>query len=464
MTVSVSGSPDRPVSRSPRSSRQARRLRRHQSLGDLAVWAVLTSGLLALLVAVTFAWPPFKRILLLAGFSVLLSYLLAPLVDWLRQHVHPGTTTLSGPVAVALTYVLIAVLGLTGWAMATPWLRGVAFDVTTDTRHLLHTTTAKVRAIDGGVLVGLGVPPPVSDHLATGLSAVTGQVEHHAETAIDEVAEHAPYFRWFGLAPLIAFVLLIDWRGFGRTAVRAVPAGHLRWRAVEFLGHVNSVLAGYTRAQLLSCAFIGVTCTVGFALIGVPYWFALGMLAGLMEFLPLIGPLAVALVAASMVSGFPLITLLGFLGLLRLVQDYVVYPRFAGHHMHLHPVAVVAAVIVGGNVLGLAGVLCAVPLVGILSVTHRHYREYRELEEFLRENRRDTLAGGTAGTAGRSTVAAGAGAAPLPVDTAPTAPTIAAAATGGGAAASATAGAETPTDGEAAPGGAASAAPPGNDA
>lgn len=423
---------------------------------------MLASGLLALLVAVTFAWPPFKRILLLAGFSVLLAYLLAPLVDWLRQHVHPGTTTLPGPVAVALTYVLIAVLGLAGWAMATPWLRGVAFDVTTDTRHLLHTTTAKVRAIDGRVLVGLGVPPPVSDHLATGLFAVTEQVEHHAETAIDEVAEHAPYFRWFGLAPLITFVLLIDWRGFERTAVRAVPAGHLRWRTAEFLGHVNSVLAGYTRAQLLSCAFIGVACTVGFALIGVPYWFALGMLAGLMEFLPLIGPLAIALLAASMVSGFPLLTLLGFLGLLRLVQDYVVYPRFAGHRMHLHPFAVVAAVIVGGNVLGLAGVLCAVPLVGILSVTHRHYREYRELEEFLRENRRDTRAGG--GTAGRRTVAAGDGTAPLPVDTASTAPTIAAVAAGGGAAASATAGAGTPADGEAAPGEAAPAAPPGNDA
>jgi predicted PurR-regulated permease PerM len=412
MAMVVSGSPERPAPGSvPPSRRRAHRLRRRQSLRELAAWAVLTSGLLVLLGTATFLWPPFKRVLLLAGSAVLLAYLIAPLVSWLRRHLRRGPATLPGPAAVALTYLLIAGLGLAGWAIASPWLRGVAFDVTTDTRVLLHRTTAKIRALDRQVL-GLGFPAPMSDHLATGVLALTSQIEDHAEVAIDEVAEHAPYFRWLGLAPLIAFLLLVAWQGFERTATRALPADHLRWRATEFLGHVNSVLAGYTRAQLLSCAFIAAACTVGFALMGVPYWFALGLLAGLMEFLPLVGPLAIVLIAASLASGLQLLAVLGFLGVLRLLQDYVVYPRFAGHRMHLHPLAVVAAVVVGGNVLGLAGVLCAVPLVGILSVTERHYREYREIEALLRQNPRASTPGGAAARAARRESAAPEDAAP----------------------------------------------------
>jgi predicted PurR-regulated permease PerM len=362
-------------------------VRRLESLpiADLLAWAALTLGLLAALVAVTFLWPPFKRVLLLFSVSVLLAYLLAPLVGWLRTHARRRGAVQPLPrlPAVLLAYVLAAVLGVAGWAAVTPWLRGVAFDVTTDTTRLLQATTGKVAGLDRRLL-GLGLPPPAGDRLADAVLALTAQVADHAEVTLAEVAEHAPYFRWFGLAPLIAFVLLTEWSAFERSAVRVVPNAHLRWRAAEFLGHVNSTLAGYTRAQLLSCAFIGSACVVGFALIGVPYWFALGVVAGLLEFLPLVGPLAVAIVAASQLSGERLLALVLFLAVLRIVQDYVVYPRFVGRRMHLHPIAVVAAVIVGGSALGLAGVLCAVPLVGILAVTLRHYREYRDIQEAVR--------------------------------------------------------------------------------
>jgi predicted PurR-regulated permease PerM len=105
-----------------------------------------------------------------------------------------------------------------------------------------------------------------------------------------------------------------------------------------------------------------------------------------LEFFPIIGPLATALIAASLVSGIRLILLLVFLVALRIVQDYVIYPRLIGRRMHLSALAVILAVIVGAQLGGLVGVFCAVPTVGVLSVAWRQYREYREVERLVRQH------------------------------------------------------------------------------
>jgi len=77
-----------------------------------------------------------------------------------------------------------------------------------------------------------------------------------------------------------------------------LPRGRWRWRGDEFFQDVNSALAAYTRAQLTACLFIGAVCAAGFALIGLPSPLVLGLIAGLFEFVPLVGPLTIAILAA----------------------------------------------------------------------------------------------------------------------------------------------------------------------
>ena len=89
-------------------------------------------------------------------------------------------------------------------------------------------------------------------------------------------------------------------------------------------------MAVYIRAQLIACLLIGTVCTIGFSLIGVRYALVLGIVSGLLEFIPLIGPLVVALIATLIASVYSMTQALGvvvFLGILRIVHDYVVYPR-----------------------------------------------------------------------------------------------------------------------------------------
>jgi predicted PurR-regulated permease PerM len=110
-----------------------------------------------------------------------------------------------------------------------------------------------------------------------------------------------------------------------------------------------------------------------------------GIVAGLLETVPIAGPLAIAISATSVAAPAQVILVLAFLGALRVFQDYVIYPRLIQQTLHLHPLAVVLAIWLGAMFGGVLGVCLAVPTVGIVKVAVQHYREYSEIERLIRE-------------------------------------------------------------------------------
>ena len=163
-----------------------------------------------------------------------------------------------------------------------------------------------------------------------------------------------------------------------------LPRGRLRWRGDELFQDVNSTLAAYIRAQLIACLLIGTLCTFGFLIIGVPYAVVLGIIAGLFEFIPLAGPLTVATLAvllASFHSPGQALAVFLFLVVLRIIHDYVTYPRIIGQGIHLHPLAVILAILCGAELAGIAGIFLAIPVIAIISVAYRHWMEHRGADE-----------------------------------------------------------------------------------
>ena len=150
-----------------------------------------------------------------------------------------------------------------------------------------------------------------------------------------------------------------------------VPSGP---RVGQLLRQVNMVLAAYTRAQALSALIVGVICGVGFALMKLPNAAMFGIVAGLLETIPIAGPLAVAISATSVASPSQVLLVLAFLGALRVLQDYVIYPRLIRQALHLHPIGVVLAIWFGAMAGGVVGVCLAVPTVGVLQVAWRQYQ------------------------------------------------------------------------------------------
>lgn len=134
------------------------------------------------------------------------------------------------------------------------------------------------------------------------------------------------------------------------------------------------------RAQLIACVIVGVLCGAGFALLGSPYAVLLGVLAAVLEFIPLIGPFVVAVVAvviAALNDPMRAVWTAVFLVVLRMAEDHVIYPRLIGRNIHLHPLVVILAVLAGVELDGIAGIFIAVPVVALVTVAARHWLEWR---------------------------------------------------------------------------------------
>jgi len=106
---------------------------------------------------------------------------------------------------------------------------------------------------------------------------------------------------WLVLIPILAFLLLKDAAGIRRTILTALPH-RIQLRGHRLFDELNATLAAYVPAQLIASVVVGSLCGIGFALLGNPYAILLGVVAAVLEFIPLIGPLVVAAVAVAIAA------------------------------------------------------------------------------------------------------------------------------------------------------------------
>jgi len=333
-------------------------------------------------------WTLYKLegVLLLLVLSIFFAYLIAPLVELVHRpfQVRGRKRLIPRPVAIGIVYVvLFGSLGLTLYLLL-PSLGTQVSEFAKQAPSYFTSASKRAESLSGlydQLQLPSAVRKVVNDAVTRSLTGAQTYIESEAPGLLATIMGYLP---WLILIPILAFFLLKDADSFRRAALRMLPSGRMRWRGDELFQDVNSTLAAYIRAQLTACLLIGVLCSIGFALIGLPYWLALGILAGLLEFIPLAGPLLLALLAtavAAFSSGGQAGAVLLFLGVLRVVHDYVIYPRIIGQGIHLHPLAIVLSILCGEELAGLAGIFLAIPIVAVVSVTYRHWMEHKGAEE-----------------------------------------------------------------------------------
>ena len=172
------------------------------------------------------------------------------------------------------------------------------------------------------------------------------------------------------LVLVLSFYFLMDAQTLRNTLLRLLPE-HLRTHAFFVQAAFTKVVGGYIRGQLLMALTIGVAAGLGCFALGVPYPLVIGLLAGLFELMPMVGPVlgAIPALLISLPQGFPLIlwVLLLFV-LIQQVESNVIGPRITGHAVGLHPLGALLALLAGVDLGGLLGALFAVPVAGILYV------------------------------------------------------------------------------------------------
>ena len=220
------------------------------------------------------------------------------------------------------------------------------------------------------------IPEAVQNEINSKAATIAGEIGSQITSTLITLIYYLP---WLVLIPILAFFFLKDADLFRLSLLRVFPSGDWRARVESLIHDVNTTLAAYVRAQLISCVLIGTVCTVAFYLIGVDYALLLGVLAGTFEFIPLIGPLTIAAIVitvASLESVSEGIAVVVFLGVLRILQDYVLYPRIVREGIHLHPLAIILSVLAGEQAAGIPGVFLSIPVVALLTVLYKHILEH----------------------------------------------------------------------------------------
>lgn len=356
----------------------------------VAAWVqtrVVLRIVVLLLAIAGFLWVVYKltTVLLLLVLSIFFAYLVAPLVDLVQQPLRLGRREYRLPRGLAIGIVYLALFVAIGGAiyLLAPQL-GAQFPEFKQTAiayyKTITTASDRINQYFMQHRMPEGVVKAVNDTVL-GLIAHAGAV---VSFAFERMLGWVFFLPWLVLIPILAFFILKDADSFRRSVLAMLPRGRLRWRGDEFFQDINQTLAAYIRAQLTACLIIGIVCSIGFWLIGFPSPLVLGLLAGVLEFVPLVGPLVVAVLVALLAllhSGFGMtLVVLIFLGVLRIVQDYVLYPRIIGQGIHLHPLAVILAILAGAEIAGVAGIFLAIPVIAILTVAYRHWLEHRGSE------------------------------------------------------------------------------------
>jgi len=348
---------------------------------------VVLRVMLLLLVVIGFVWILYKitGIILLLILSIFFAYLVSPLVEFLRRPRTIGKRVVAIPKvgAIFLAYLLILVGIVLVIFVVVPSVSDQFPVFATQARSYWETLNNS-----GQQLLEYSrsrrIPASVIDLVNNAGKFVFERVGAFATEFFSAAVGYVVYLPWLILIPILAFFLLKDAESFRRSALLMLPRGRWRWRGDEFFQDVNSTLAAYIRAQLTACLIIGVICSLGFTVLGLPGGLVMGVLAGFFEFVPLVGPVSIAIMAAVLAvfhaGPFNAFLVLLFLGVLRIVQDYVIYPRLIGQGIHLHPLAVIFAILAGEKLAGVAGIFLAIPVVAILTVSYRHWMEHRGSE------------------------------------------------------------------------------------
>ena len=177
------------------------------------------------------------------------------------------------------------------------------------------------------------------------------------------------------IGPIMAFYLLVDLPRLRRGAMALIPPGR-RDEVRVLMDRISQTVGGFFRGQLLVALFVGVASSIGLWLVGLPFWLLVGIVAGVFNLVPLIGPFIAGGLAViiALVGGEPLTALWAALVLLAVqqVDNHLISPNVMSRTVQLHPVVVMLALLVGASFAGLFGMLVIVPLVAVAKLVFLH--------------------------------------------------------------------------------------------
>jgi predicted PurR-regulated permease PerM len=323
-------------------------------------------------------------ILMPFAISAGLAYLGDPLVDRLQRY------RISRTFSVCLVFIALSALILPALVVLTPLLLD---QIRTFVRHI-PDYLAWIQNT-GLPAIGVRLPPELAlepDNLKEALADNLPQAGGFAKDLLGLLSKSGGVLlvllATLLLIPVVTFYLMRDWDRLIDWVDQAIPARH-RDTVRTLARESDVVLAGFLRGQLLVMLALSVIYSAGLSIIGVNLALLIGIGAGLVSFVPYLGFIAGILTAsiavlAQMQELTPLVWVLAVFMFGQVIESMILTPWLVGDRIGLHPVAVIFAVMAGGQLFGFVGVLLGLPAAAVVAVLLRHAMErWRQSQIFL---------------------------------------------------------------------------------
>ena len=342
----------------------------HDRYREIAIVCGAILGMLAVASILLFLIYQFRAIFTLFVYSLIIVYVLRPVVGFFESKKIPRV------LAVILTYFLFVLVLAVLLIYFIPLLVGQVQDFVDQFPRYVKATVS----LSQGYLKRLNdlrVPPEASKFLEQGLNSLKNILIKIISRVPGVTLDLITTFLYFLLAPILAFYILKDLRPIKENLKGLVPKRY-RQETDDIMSKVDLVLGGFLKGQLLVALIVGVLASIGLSIIGVNFSVLIGMITGVLNVVPYLGPIAGAILAALVaVFESPILALeaVGLLLVIQQIDGLFISPHVVGSQVNLHPVVIIFSLLMGGAIFGVLGMILAIPVAATIKALILHFQE-----------------------------------------------------------------------------------------
>ena len=357
----------------PKKVTNKSRAERAKSLA-FTVWAII--GILLLVVAVGYVLGQILTVLAIIGFSAVIVFILRVPVTWLeRQGVRRSLGTAISYVGGSLVIAIILLIFI-----PIIWEQTIGF-----IELIPEYTNRAVAAFNefylqySYLLEDSNIQGIVSSAAADLSSWATDLVSRSTQFLVTFSVGLVTSLIVLLVSLVVGFWILMDMPKIGRE-IRIMIGPKREEEAMFIVSTISRAFGGYLRGMTICGASIGIVTGIGYYILGLPYPAVLGLLTGLVNFIPYIGPWFAGIVVA--IIGMFISPVTAFIAIVLTIVaqqliDALVYPRVMSSAVDLHPSVVLVGVFTGGAIGGVIGLICAVPLLAAIKSIFVYFFEKR---------------------------------------------------------------------------------------
>ncbi len=316
--------------------------------------------------------------------SLIIAILLNPLAKWIHEHVKlfRGLKKLPYDVAILISFaIFIAVIYLIIIHVFVPFV--------SEFREFIKGIPAMIVAVQEAIpeiekqyQLSL-MPPEAKNFIARIIQDVGEYTLKLAQFSLSAIFSFASTVVELIVVPFITFYMMKKGGYFVNVFIGIFPDrfhGHLQ----QLFKEIHFVLNAYIRGQLLLSAIMALVVFLGMWAMDIPYPLVIGLLAGMVEMVPLVGPIigAIPPVLLGLLQGTSVMAkVILFYVIVQQLDSHFFMPKLMGSIIDVHPVAIIAGVLIGGQLFGVLGMMISVPMVAVLQILLRHmwfYNRYKK--------------------------------------------------------------------------------------